>query len=589
MTEPYKDNKMIQECMARDFQMVAADQLLADTLDIMRSKNIEMVLVKDTDGSLGIFSERDLLTKINFKEITKEGLLSLKVRDVMTRNLKAVSPDESYMNVIRSMQAGRIEHLPVAEAGKIIGVVSLKSAMSYYEEKMEDLGLELFEKAQQISQKTLKLNAIMRLSEKLISNMETTELLAQITKTARELTRADTASVILLKEDAGEFVVIASEFSGQKIESGMIQPSLDGDRSITGWVIKNKQPLLLSGRPENDPRFKHIQWKGGIKCSINVPLVYKDSVKGTLNLNVVDSDYNFTKDDFETAISLANHVSVAIENSTLFKDLQESLIKYLRVANERMKTKNEQLRLAQEKIDGEIKTVAIVQQGLLPKTLPRGNTFDIAAIYSASTTVGGDYYDCIEMEDGRLLVAIADITGHGLSAAFIMTMVKILLMYLHQQKSSLSETVSIINNMLLRHVPISTFPSLIYGILDPKHMTFEYVNAGHEPIYLVNANTKRKEFYYAQSTLLGIGTESGFPVNTIYINKDDKLFFYTDGILEAINKNREPFGMERFIDIIERQAHRKSKEIIDEVMNSLKVFCEGEPFNDDITMLVISF
>lgn len=587
--ELYKDNKIIQECMTRDFQIVSSEQSLIDVIDMMRSKNVESVLVNDSGGALGIFVERDLLTKINFKEMTREGLLSLKVRDVMTKNLKTVSPDESYMNVIRFMQAGRIEHLPVVEGGKIIGVVSLKNAMSYYEERLEDLGLDLFEKTQQISQKTLKLNAIMHLSEKLISNMETTELLTQITRTARELTRADTASVILLKEDAGEFVVVASEFSGQKIESGIIQPSLDGERSITGWVIKNKQPLLLSGRPENDPRFKHIQWKGGIKCSINVPLVYKDSVKGTLNLNVVDSDYNFTKDDFDTAISLANHVSVAIENSTLFKDLQESLIKYLRVANERMKIKNEQLRLAQEKIDGEIKTVAIVQQGLLPKALPCSNAFDIAAIYSASTTVGGDYYDCIEMEDGRLLVAIADITGHGLSAAFIMTMVKILLMYLHQQKSSLSETVSIINNMLLKHVPISTFPSLIYGILDAQRMTFEYVNAGHDPIYLVNALTKKKEFYYAQSTLLGIDTGAGFPVNTIYLNKGDKLFFYTDGIPEAVNKNREPFGMEKFIDIIERQAHRTSKEIIDEVMNSLKVFCESEPFNDDITMLVISF
>lgn len=583
-----QNSQTIVACMIKDVVIVDGECLLTEAIEIMRRKNIGSILVKEAAGELGIFTERDLLTKINFKNSPLAEFNSIKIKNVMSRNLRAVSPQDSYTETIRLMQANNIRHMPVLDEGKIVGIVSFKDLMRYHEQHLEQLNSELSDKTRQLTQKTIKLNAIIRLSEQLISNMEMRELLAHIMHVARDLVHADTSSVVLLREDKGQLAVIASETEGSTMKSKLIQPSLDENTSLTGWVVKNKQPLLLYGRLSDDPRFKNIQWKEDIKCSINVPLIYKNSVKGTLNLNITKSDYMFTQEDFETAIVLANYASVAIENSGLFKNLQKSLINHLKITNEEISQKNEELRITQERINKEIKTVAIVQQGLLPKSLPQNSRVDIAAIYSASSTVGGDYYDCIEMSDGKLGLVMADITGHGLPAAFIMTMVKILLIYLNEQKRPLAETVSAINDMVTKHVPLSTFPSLIYGILDPEKMVFNYINAGHQPIVHTSPSAKKK-IYYAKSSLLGIEAGANFALETITIEKGDKLFFYTDGIPEAMNKNKEIFGYDRIFFLFEHNAAKSPKEIIDAVLNELNLFCEGVPLVDDVTMMVLGF
>jgi len=573
--------------MTRDVVIVDDACSLEKAVLLMREKNIGSVVVRSQDGSFGIFTERDLLNKVALNRQGNE-LASPVLRDLMTKDIKVISANESYLEAIKLMRERQIRHMPVVDDGKIVGLVSFRDLMSHHEKRLESLNLELADKTKELTQKTAKLNTIMHLSRQLISNMETQEILAHITKVGRELLHADTASVILLKEEAGEFMVIASEFSGAQIRSDLIHPSLDANHSITGWVIKNRQPLLLYGKADDDPRFRNIQWKEGIKCSINVPLLYKNSVKGTLNFNITESDHIFTEEDLATAIILANHVSVAVENSGLFRDLQDSLIEYLKIANERIRAKNEELRITQEKMNQELKTVAVVQQALLPKSLPKNSRVDMAAVYAAAGVVGGDYYDCIEMKDSRLGIVIADVTGHSLPSAFVMTMIKILLFYLNHQGISIIESISILNNMLVRHVPISTFASLAYGVLDLEKMTFEHINAGHEPILRINAVTQKKEFFFADSLLLGVEAETEFVVNKITLEKGDKLVFYTDGLTDAMNKDRESFGRKRLAEIVNNHVQKSSKEIIDAVIQELNLFCEGQTRADDLTMLVLS-
>ncbi len=581
----------IADCMVKNIQTVKGESLVVDAVDAMRKKNIGSILIEDAAHGLGIFTERDLLNKVNFSKVSSEEFRKLKVSEVATYELRTLSSDASYMEAISMMQTHNIRHLPVVDNEKLVGIVSFKDVMRFHEKHLEELNFQL-------SQKTSKLKSIMQLSEQLISNMETGELLNKIIKAAKELVHADTASVILLKEEEGKFSVMASEFlgqspshadSGQASSQKLVEPSLDEKRSITGWVIKNKQPLLLFGRLKDDARFKDMKWKDGIKCSINVPLLYRNTVKGTLNLNIITSDYLFTQDDFETAIALANHASVIIENSALFKELQDSLIEYLRVANDRIKVKNDELKIAHEKIEDEIKTVSIVQQALLPKTLPQDHKVDMAALYAASTHVGGDYYDCIRMDNDRLGIVMADITGHGLPAAFIMTMVKILLFYLNQQKMTLKESLVTINEMILRHVPISTFPSLLYGVLDVNELTFEYINAGHEPVVHLNPSKKTKQIHFAKSPLLGVDENAEFIIDKLKLEKGDKLFLYTDGAADVMNKNRDAFDRKRLFELVSSCSASSPKEMIDRVMRELNAFADGVPFIDDVTMMVLEF
>ena len=105
----------------------------------------------------------------------------------------------------------------------------------------------------------------------------------------------------------------------------------------------------------------------------------------------------------------------------------------------------------------------------------------------------------------------------------------------------------------------------------------------------MNPSKKKQEFLYAKSSLLGIETGSEFIADTIQIEKGDRLLLYTDGITEAVNKDKEYFGREKFVKVVNTCASQNPKEVIDTIMNELNAFREEVPFNDDVTLMVLGF
>ncbi|MEE8424114.1 MAG: ATP-binding protein, partial [Thermodesulfobacteriota bacterium] len=212
-----------------------------------------------------------------------------------------------------------------------------------------------------LKDKTRRSSVVFKLLQDLRPNISSTDMLGLIVKAAGSLVRADTASIVLLDEDQNKLRIAASESQGLKVDDFILQPSLDEKTSITGWVIKNKKPLLLPGNLENDERFSHIKWKGTIKSSINVPLIFRDSVKGTLNLNIIASDYVFTEDDMQEAQALANHAAVALKNSGLYKSLKDKHIEELKSSNEKLTKINRELEQARDQLIESEKMSAIGQ------------------------------------------------------------------------------------------------------------------------------------------------------------------------------------------------------------------------------------
>lgn len=307
--------------------------------------------------------------------------------------------------------------------------------------------------------------------------------------------------------------------------------------------------------------------------------------------------YDFMQKPIEDLEALLVDIQRAIENHHLAKKnmaLTEELTSINKELENKVKKRTEdleniliKLKTAQTKIQEEIKTVSLVQQNLLPAGPPQRKGLDAAAIYLASAATGGDYYDYLDMGDEKLGVVIADVSGHGLPAAFVMTMVKVVLIYLNEQNIPMQNTVRTINDMLAKHIPTNNFVTMIYGILNFKEMKFTFINAGHEPLIHLSSNGKKLQMLTAKSPFLGIDPGIDFAENTLYLEKGDKLVFYTDGVTEACNIKKDIFGQERFNAIVTESLGLSSMELISNIISELSSHCEGTSYADDITMMVL--
>lgn len=205
-----------------------------------------------------------------------------------------------------------------------------------------------------LQDKARRSDVTIKLMQDLRPDIQPEDMLGIIVRAAKSLVVADTASIILLAAEKGAPQIVASETSDMKVDSTILNPTLDEKKSITGWVVANKKPLLLFGSAQDDARFKDITWKKGIKCSINVPLIYKDSIKGTLNMNITTSDRLFTEDDLDAVVALGNHAAIALENSGLFTTMKQK-------SEEKVKTVSRKLEKAESQLIQAEKMAAVGQ------------------------------------------------------------------------------------------------------------------------------------------------------------------------------------------------------------------------------------
>jgi len=349
-------------------------------------------------------------------------------------------------------------------------------------------------------------------------------------------------------------------------------PGIDGLETLKRIKTVNKDipVIILTGHGDLDAAIKSI--KLGAYDFMRKPI----------------DDLNVLLIDIERTVK---NYALVKRNTSLTRELQEinkDLENKVKERTEDLENALSELKIAQRKINEEIKTVSVVQQNLLPDKPPKREGLDAAGIYLASDAVGGDYYDYIDLGNDRIGIVMADVSGHGLPAAFVMTMVKVMLTHLAGQNTPLKKSIETLNNLLSTHIPTNNFVTMIYGILDLKGMTFSYINAGHEPLLHLKGGTKEFEVVPAKSTFLGIDNDTQFTENTINLEKGDKLIFYTDGITESTNTKNESFGYKQLTDVIKNNADSESMTLITDVISALSNHCHGMPYLDDITLMVLS-
>ncbi|MGM0460994.1 MAG: PP2C family protein-serine/threonine phosphatase [Fibrobacterota bacterium] len=236
----------------------------------------------------------------------------------------------------------------------------------------------------------------------------------------------------------------------------------------------------------------------------------------------------------------------------------------------------------------ELNRARMVQEALLPSVLPHNGKISAASHYIPQEEVGGDYYDIFKTAPEIYNIVIADVSGHGPSSALVMGMIKVLLRQYAEADMDTAAVLENINEVLVRHVPAGKFVTIFYARLDLASGTMTYTSAGHCPVYVVDRPTKVLRRLTSDGTFIGMFKEFSLPQNTISFTKgQSRIFLYTDGITEAMDKDSRQFGESRLEDCVAEGAAMPPRQSVRHVLDTVNAHIGGVPLEDDLTLCII--
>ncbi len=244
-----------------------------------------------------------------------------------------------------------------------------------------------------------------------------------------------------------------------------------------------------------------------------------------------------------------------------------------------------------QRLQRELEIARDVQQSFLPKSEPDIAGLDIASRCLPAQEVGGDYYDFLKLEGGRLGVVIGDVSGKGTQAAFFMTLTKGFLRAVIRIQRSPAEVLDELNALFYENVERGTFISMLYTVLDTSAGSMTIARAGHNPALLRERSRGASRFLLSSGLALGLAPGEQFKAaieeETLPFCPGDVLVLYTDGFTEAMNSRREEFGEDRLREALNCSKAGSAREILDDLYAAAKRFSGSHPQHDDMTMVVI--
>jgi sigma-B regulation protein RsbU (phosphoserine phosphatase) len=355
----------------------------------------------------------------------------------------------------------------------------------------------------------------------------------------------------------------------QNIDEGCCQfkPEHNG---LLALLRKSKMPqtfALLAEEPDSyvlstDDKKKLID--AGVVLS--VPMFLTDKLIGTINVGQKMSGKVYSKEDIDLLSTVAAQAAIAIENSRLHKS-----------------------ELEREKIEEELSLARKIQQGLLPKENPDIPGLDIAGVSIPALTVGGDYFDFIQIDEHKLLVVIADVSGKGMSAALYMSKVQGMVQLAAHMYKSPKEMLKNVNRRIFEGIERRSFITMILALFDTRKRQVRICRAGHNKA-LIGLNGRLK---FLKGGGIGLGLERGplfdneLEEVVLPLKPDSLFFFYTDGLTEAMNRQGKEFGEETVSDLVKQKRSLASVELQQVVITAAEEFRGDAEQNDDVTVVVV--
>jgi serine phosphatase RsbU (regulator of sigma subunit)/HAMP domain-containing protein len=347
--------------------------------------------------------------------------------------------------------------------------------------------------------------------------------------------------------DALDFAAGDEVFRGLSIPAG---------EARSGSLPEGESILLLD--PGED-------WRGSLAArggEVAVPLRSKETLVGMV---AAGPRGGLDAGEGELFRTLAAIAGMAIENMRL----------------DAVRTENEILRR-------ELAFAHEIQMRLLPGGVPELSGLSIHPFCLPARELGGDFYDFLPLDGGRRLgVTVADVAGKGVPAALFMASSRSYLRAEAVKHPTPGQVLTNINRLLHDDMKNKSFVSMFYGVYDPGQRVLEYANAGHLFPLLVRHGTGGSCYLKAPGLPLGISAQVAYGTETVRLEPGDLIVYYTDGLVEAMNPERELFGFERLEQVTGTLGDREPREVVDTLLDEVTSFTRGVPFRDDLTLIAV--
>lgn len=406
-----------------------------------------------------------------------------------------------------------------------------------------------------------RLSLLYHLSQQFNSSLDLDEVLNRVMDEVISAVKAERGFVMLKDNNEKLTFRVARGMDQQTIED----PEFQVSRSVIDKVASEGKPILTSDA-QSDLRFNMRQsvMSMGLRAILCAPLKIKDKLTGVIYVDNRLHAGIFTPADMELLSYIASSAAIAIENARLYE-----------------------VAIEKGRLEQELQTARKVQAGLLPREIPKITGWDFDAFWQPAREVGGDYYDFIPLAGERLGLVIADVTDKGMPAALFMASTKNIIRASAGSCDKISEEIAKANRLIEVESNDRMFVSLVYACLDLASGTMTYVNAGHNPPLYYSA--RKKEIFQLERTgmWLGVDPNNQFTQETITLEQNDLVLFYTDGVPDAINVEEVEFGMSRLENVLLKSTLLSSDKIRQAILKEISEFISpAEPF-DDITLMVI--
>lgn len=458
---------------------------------------------------------------------------------------------------------------PVVVEGEILARVVLTAdkandpdRQQRFAQLMAEMLSRLAGQQKQLRTRADELVTLYRLTAEFTGQRDLQGVLDVVTRTVVDVMHAKGSTIRLLSDDRRELVIKSeSSLSQEYLNKG---PILLSESQIDQEVLKDRKPVVIEDS-RIDPRVLYPQQaqREGIVSALCCPMIYKGEPLGVLRV-YMGEHHKF--DWFETSLAeaIAAEAAAAIVNARLYQEA-------VRSAN-----MQRQLRMA-----------ATVQRRMIPRSAPNMPGLDFGTVYVPCFELGGDFYDFLKRGDNLLGISVCDVVGKGVRASLLMSSIRTSLRAHASNILDPSEVMAKVNGDLCADTEVNDFATLFYGLIDTETKCFSYVNAGHMAPVLV-----RNEKICHLSTgggIVGIDPAMKWNYDSFFLQPDDVVFFYTDGLTDAMNFDDDTFGRKRVEDAVLAAVEmgRDAQGIVNHVLWEMRRFVGLHTQCDDLTIVAM--
>jgi len=386
------------------------------------------------------------------------------------------------------------------------------------------------------------------------------EILKLIIRSATQVLDAERSSLFLYDEDSGELYTTITD----RLEIREIR--IPADQGIVGAAASSLAMVNIPDAYEDErfnPAFDH-QTGFRTRAVLAAPLLtHEGKLIGVIQvLNKREGVFN--EYDEELLGAFCTHAAIAIDNANLVQQYVEK------------KRLERSMQIARE-----------VQQNLIPSEELDVQGVDVAYWYSSCESVGGDYYDFIQLDENRFVLVVADVSGHGLAPALLMAEARALIRATVLTTVDLVKATRFVNDLLIGDLSQGRFITCVIVLVDLGRNMLDYVSAGHTVSLFYDSGQGAVIQLETTGIPLGIMPGETFELGSIPFKEDDLIVLYTDGLIEAFNRQSEVFGCDRLVKLIAEQCSSSCRGIIDCVRGAVASFIGDFPLRDDVTLVAV--